>query len=344
MVTLYIHNPPVFRSGMAMSPAERIIEVSIPSNEYAVIDTAWCLSQINRRSYRQGYEYAIDKLELFQTDPTVAATLNIYRLPATWVSYNSWVKAYSHWKEQQDDAMAETGTFSMRAKYRDFKIVYNLGHATGLQGGVAVTQPVPAGSMSLADAQAIDVEAEFNWDYSQMVVPNVTGAGGVTQEYIVGLIGPDSGTYKGLIHAYADSRSRPFPEDPSTVTPTGSNLDGGLYAAMQDVGEDFDEVMENVTERNNSPPYLVAGIDSPSEFYPGGSIMGSDKGVWMDRLRVAASTSVNNPLSTDSTGSFTALCGLILVFNESESSNVVRLHCSPGDYHGVLARPMGDGN
>lgn len=330
----------------SLSPAERIIEISIPSNEFAIIDTSWCLSQINRRSYRQGFEYAYDKLELFQTDPTVSAVLNVYRLPATWVSYNAWVKAYSHWKEQQDDAMAEADTWSMRAKYRDFKIVYNLGHSTGLNSGVTLTQPTPSGSLSLAAAQAIDAGADIDWEYSLVTVPNVGGNTGTAEEYLVGMLGDDSGTYKGIIKAYADSRARPFPNDPSTVTQAGgSQIDGGLYAEMQDVGEDYDEIMSNVTTRNNSPPYIIGSVDSTHEFYPGGSNMGSDNGVQLDRLRVSASTAgTNNPLSTDQTGSFTALCGLILLYNESEGPNVVRLHCSPGDYHGVLARPMGDGN
>lgn len=332
---------------MSIEPCERIIEFTIPSENYCIADLFWMLSQQNRRGYRQGYELAVDKIELFQTDPTEAAVLDIYRMPQSWVTYTSWVKAYSHWQQQQRDAMRESGTSTRAAAYRDFKICYNEAHATGDQDGVPVHTATPTAVRTLASAQGIDPGAESDWMYSEFVVPNVGGNTGVAAEYLGWMLGGDGGTGKGLIHNYAKSRARPNPTDPSTVTDIGTNVvEGGLYAQMEDVGENLEEVFDNITERNASPPYIVGGLNSVEEFYPGGeNSPANSKGIQFDRLRVSASTTgTNNPLSTDQTGSLTVPCGLLYFYNDSGSSNTVRVHVSPGGYKGVLALPMRDVN
>lgn len=324
-------------------PTERIISLTLPANEYAIVDTAWCLSQLNRRAYRQGYEYAYEKIELFQGDPAQQATVVVKRMPHGWVPANAWVKAYHNWKGQQDDAMDDSSTQSMRAKYRDFKVCYNSAHAFGqTQSGIAVTMPTPHGALSLSAAQAIDSDARMAWEYSEFVVPNATGAGGTTVEYLGCMLGADYSTTKGLIQAYAESRARPQPEDPSIVTSPGAPyFDGGLYTEMIDVGEDMVKIMENVTERNDNPPYVVAGTDSLHEFYPGGSMHTGDFwGQSVDKLIVRASSF----LSSDSMGPMTAYCGLLAFHNESEVEQTLRITVAPGTYQGVAARPMREVN
>ena len=331
-----------------MQPCERDIWITVPAtaqSDYAVVDTASCLSQLNRRAYRQGYEFAYESVEVFQTDAVDDVFVTVSRFPNTWVTVNAWTKAYHAWKDQQDDAMDEGDSWSMRAKYRDFKICYNDGHATGnWAGGTGnVTQPTPHGLLSLAQANVIDADAAMDWTYSEFVVPNVTGAGGVTEEYLGHMLADDSSASKGLILAYAESRARPHPQDPSTMVNPGASVpDGGLFTEMIDVGEDMLEIMDNVTGRNNSPPYLVGGTDSDDEFYPGGqnSDFGGN-GVEIDILTVRGNNLV---LSSDRTGAFTALCGLLWIENSSEGDVVVRIRVAPGNYQGVLARPMSEAN
>lgn len=332
-----------------MEPAERDIWITIPSTvaaDYAVVDTAWCLSQINRRAYRQGYEYAYESIELFQTDAADDVFVTVARLPNTWVTVNAWTKAYHAWKDQQDQAMEDGDTWSMRAKYRDFKVCYNSGHSSGdWAGGTGnVTQPTPHGVMTMAQANAIDSLAAMDWSYSQFVVPNNQGAGGVTEEYLGHMIGDDTTVSKGLILAYAESRARPHPQDPSTmVNPLASHPDGGLFTEMIDVGEDMLEIVENIRERNNSPPYIVAGTDSDDEFYPGGANSDSNagNGIEIDILTVRGNNLV---LSSDRTGPCTALCGLLWFENSSEGHVIARVRVAPGPYQGVLARPMSEAN
>lgn len=321
-----------------VQPAERIVNLGIPAGEIGVVDSAWLLSQINRKAYRQGYEYAIDYVEVIQNDPTVEGNCDIYRLPHTWVTCNSWVKGFSHWKAQQDEAARESGNQSTKGKYNDFKICYNLYQCTGDYHGTAVSTLAPLGPfLTEAEAQAIDPDALMEWDYSEVAVPNVTTQGN-TVEYTLHMLGMDSGVRKGLIKAYAESRARPHNVDPSMVTQSGGNIQGGLYAEMVDVGSMMDEVVTNLRERNDSPPYVVGGIDSPFQFYPGGWEDGTvgAQGTHFDRLIVRTGSTI----SSDATGPFTALCGLLWIRNNTEATLTIRIRYAVGAYNGVAARPM----
>lgn len=325
---------------MAMlDPCERTIVTSIPAG-YGVLDIGWALSQQNRKAYRQGMEYAISNVEIFGLDPTAEGSVQMFRLPNTWVTANAWVKAFKVWKDQQDDALEESGGFSTRAKYHDFKIYYNVGHLNGEYAGTSVTQMHPAGFLSQATAQVIDAGAEMEWTPSTFTVPNNAGAGGVTEEYYGGMLGEDSATYRGLIHAYAESRSRPHPSDPSVVDSSSPHPDGGLFVEMQDVGEDLEEIIAGIREENNAAPYVIGGTDSEYEFYPWGENQGDDQGVSQDRLIVRAGATI----ATDSSGPFTALCGLLWFNNGTGSAIETRIHITPGSYHGVMARPMQEVN
>lgn len=326
---------------MAMlDPCERTIVTSIPAG-YGVLDIGWALSQQNRKAYRQGMEYAISNVEIFGLDPAAEGSVQMFRLPNTWVTANAWVKSFKVWREQQDDAMEAGGSWSSRARYHDFKLYYNAGHLAGEYAGTSVTQMHPSGFLSQATAQLIDPGAEMEWEASTFTVPNVAGSGGTTEEYYGGMLGGDTGTYRGLIRAYAESRARPHPSDPSVVEEGGSATpDGGLFTEMQDVGEDLKEIVLGIREENNAAPYVIGGTDSDEEFYPWGTNQGSDQGVSQDRLIVRAGSTI----ATDSSGPFTALCGLLWFNNGTGSAIETRIHITPGSYHGVMARPMQDVN
>lgn len=324
-----------------VKPCERIINVTIP-NGYSVCDTAQLLSEQNRMTFRQGREYAYDGIEIFALDPATEGLLQVYKLPHTWVTVNSWTKGFAAWRRQRHEAIDESMSGTTAAKYADFKIYYNSGHQSGTIFGQPVVDLRANGFMDLTAAQLIDAGAGMEWEHSTITVPNVAGGGGVTQDYNLHMIGDDSGTGKSMIKAYAESRSRPFPIDPSTVdgSPTTSNP-GGLYAEMFDVGEDMEEIIESIRDQNESPPYLVGGVDSAEEFYPWGkqaqaSDAGSIQGNQLDYLIVRAGATV----ATDSTGPFTALCGLIWFNNGTGDSLQAKIKVSVGDYKGVMSRSM----
>ena len=163
-----------------------------------------------------------------------------------------------------------------------------------------------------------------------------------------------------MIKAYAESRNRPHEEDPNIVT----GEYGGILAAMQDVGDDLDQIVQNVSERNNEPPYIIDAFTG-DEYYPGGS---SGQGVGpidqngtqqpghlVDILSISANQNYN---SDQTIKSFTAPCGLLRLTYKATgvlpgapadegmppSSFWMKVTLAPGTYKGIAARSMVEAN
>ncbi len=317
-----------------IKPIERTQFFTLPASTTSYIDSGFTLSYQNRISMRQGMEYVIESLELFGS-PNEDVSIDVETLSKNWVSCNSWVKGFKHWQQQQNEFLDTAGQESRKAKYNDFKIFYDSNHSN-------VDNLLPQNTITEAAAQAIDPTAQTEWDYSQVVVPyDDSVAPPAAVEYFLMMVGDDSASRKSLIHNYALSRQRPPVFDPNQVSPAS---DGGLYQEMVDVGEILEDVGTNVSTNNFVAPYLIADAISGvvgGEFYPGGKnnpTAGSQK---RDILTVRGGTGAFN---SDSMGSFTALCGLIKLTNNTTEDLTVRVTWAMGDYKGVMARPMQDVN
>ena len=172
----------------------------------------------------------------------------------------------------------------------------------------------------------------YEWLPSQIVVPN-EGGPGVTEEFYLHMTGLDRVDSKNMIVAYAESRARPHVEDPNHVT----SVTGGLLAEMQDVGDDNPEIILNLQEHNNSPPYLIEN-DNPHEAYPGGVNQGPPLGVVRDILSVRSGA---GSVSSDISPWLTAQCGLIgLDFLGNDEGSYMKITVMAGPHAGVMARSM----
>ena len=315
------------------------------------IDAMQCHALVNRFATRQGNNVLIENLEI-GCQPGGAFEATILRLPQHWSCVNAWTKTMRHWIEQQNETAREAGLESTVAAYRDFKIFFDAAHAQGgvqsnlIPSGYGITPPATGG---------------YDWNASQVVVPNDGGVAGDTQEYYLHMLGDDQGvanTSKGMIKAYAESRSRPFESDPNIVD-VGY---GGLFGEMEDVGEIIPDIVNNFREANQEPPYLV-DRGTADEYYPGGVNQGVGPinpsgtiypGQFVDIISVNASQNYN----TDSTGSFAAPCGLIkIVINatgvlpgspvdlgDAPFSLWVKLTLAPGHYQGIAGISMQEAN
>ncbi|AXH79359.1 MAG: hypothetical protein [Circular genetic element sp.] len=310
-----------------------------------IIDIGQCASLVNRYSARQGYEYFVQSIEI-GVKGGGAFEAAIFRLPEHWPCINAWEKVMRHWDHQQRDAAEEAGVESTRAEYRDFKIFFDGEHANAGAGanlipdGYSVTAPATGG---------------YQWNPSQVVLPN-GGGPGVTTELYLHMLGPDNAGANpsaGMIQAYAESRSRPFEDDPNVV----DVLMGGLLGQMENVGGDMGEIVNNLQDHNRQPPYLIDN-DTADEYYPGGSNQGDQgfnyRGSFLDILAVNANQNYN----TDSMGGFVAPCGLIKINYNATNVNVsgvpaagdmpfgiyLKMILAPGHYKGLAARPMKDVN
>jgi len=324
----------------SLPPAPMKLFFGVPVTEggssTSYISISHALSRLNRRFYRQGYNYAVANVKITQYPSKPAAsgsTCYVNTIPHTWPSANGWLKAYHAWKDQQDSALEEAGAESVVARFRDFKVSMESGHVVGADltpgtmGPGRTVGPFLPGPLSGGA-----VAASEEWIGSQIAIPN-DGAPGVTNEYTLHMVGElDSaiGNSKGIIQGYALSRS--YPQSPDPVAP---GVSAGWMAEMIDVGDDSGLVITNAEYNNNELPY-------DQDDYPGGennNIQLETQGFNWNQSTVG--------INTWSTGPFTAPCGLIRVdflFQEQiagdNNSNIIEVTLVPGRYKGYLAETM----
>ena len=316
-----------------VKPAETTLNFALTDGT-SYIDLAQCLSLVNRASYRQGYQYAIESMELVSQG---GSTVVISRISNSWPVVNAWVKGMALWKKQQDDTMEEMGAEDTIARYRDFKIAMEQHHATVGFGA----NLLPSNCPTLAQVQAVSGTAQVDWAQCEIVVPNDAAPGNTTEMPLhwVGADIPGANTSKSLVKAYAESRSRPHSPDPNIV----DVAIGGLFGEMFDVGDDDLDIVNHAQGRNNDPPYYI-DVDTAFEFYPGG-----------EGLDVAATGGMGLTdeyyMSTNATGRFISSyggsavipAGLLKLVHSGDPA-VLRIKLAAGHYKGVMARPMQDVN
>ena len=170
------------------------------------------------------------------------------------------------------------------------------------------------------------------WDSSQIVIPNY-GAPGVNYEpYLIGVGAdvPGIGGAVSLIAAYQNSRG--VPQSPDPAVPAGITNADNIYRAMFDVGDNNEDVMENVVGKNDELPY-------PQELYPNGSAQGV--GLQLHDLEFITGTTIGGTTHLKG-GNFP--CGLIRfdIVNNSLDSDIITLQVNliPGNHRGYLCEPM----
>ncbi len=313
------------------------------------VDMMQCHSLVNRLFARQGNNVLIESIEI-GVRTGGAYTCSILRLPQHWALVNAWTKGMALWMKQQRETAEDAGLESSYARYRDFKVHFDANHVFG-------DNLIPQGFVTDDGGSSADA---YEWLASQVVIPN-DGAPGNTTERSLHMLGPDVGNRSGLIHAYAVSRTRPFTIDPNIV----NEPVGGLFGEMFDVGDEDMEIIDNLQDRNNEPPYLVYN-QSADEAYPGGAFQGIGPiaptggnqvaGQFVDTLAVNANQNYNS----DATGSFAAPCGLLKFEMQADGVGIfpgsvdpgeavggplwMRIRLAPGYYQGIAAQPMQEVN
>jgi len=320
-----------------LQPAVMKLYFAVPAGDsLSYLSLSHSASKVNRRFYRQGKNWAVANMKITQMPASATgtgSTCYVNTLPHTWSTANAWNKAYHAWKQQQDESVEQSGSESVVARYRDFKVSMEDGHTVGVDlspvtlGRGRFIGPIPTSGPYVGGS----VDASEEWDASQIVVPN-DGAPGNAVEYNLHMVGPDFAQSKGLIAGYESSRS--YPQSPDPVSPTPGSADNWLRA-MFDVGDDNSMVQNNAAFNNNELPYDQTN-------YPGGAvnfIQLETQGFNWNR----STTGVN----TWSTGPFTAPCGLIRVdfvdqgtIEGSTNLNIIEVTLVPGNDRGYLTESM----
>ncbi len=311
----------------------------IPNQKTYFLDLSQVASLVNRRFYRQGLVWAVGGFRLNSVN-VVANTssrvvdapegaITIQKLPQSWVMSNAWEKGFRAWLKQQNQATEENE--SVKAKYNDFKIFFDETHLDlGFEDNIL---PAVYDAGFVSPYASMNVASPGEWQASQIVIPNFTSPG-VNYEPFIQAVGDDVGGTGGsisLIKAYEDSRS--VPQSPDPAVPAGVDSADNIYRAMFDVGDNMEDVLENVVGKNDELPY-------PQIHYPGGDT----------QLEGAQCHSIEN-ITGSTIGGVTYLkggsfpCGLIRIDifntdNEFDMLNILQVDLVPGTHRGYLAESM----
>jgi len=192
-----------------MQPAQTVLTYWVGAG-VSYIDLAEGLSQVNRRAYRQGMEYAVGKVTFgYQANPQAILNvqLSAYTAGDTWVVHNAWKKAFAHWIAQQRRARRLIGQ-SAKPTWEDFKVYLDVYHRAG------TIPPVVAG-----DDHTVGTG---EWDYSRLI--HEADDASVDEWYLHLIGGNVSTTDKGLILGYQQSRATVQPEDPELPAEYSTNM------------------------------------------------------------------------------------------------------------------------
>lgn len=306
-----------------IDPAVMRIRLGLLGNQTGVgdpqyVDLSQCASIVNRRFYRQGLNWAVAG---FRIAGGSSGSVYISKLQNTWVTSGAWEKSMRLWLKQQNDALAESVSNETAARFRDFKIHADIGHA----GNTFANNLTPMNDgVSLGTLGGDYLLGE--WEESRIVIPN-DGAPGVTTEYDLMMHGISTGTHKGLIDGY--SLSRNFPHSPDPVSPLVSL---SWMHEMFDVGDNLSEITDNAQNTNDDLPYSQTN-------YPGGGVNAPN----MEVHRIVDFSSSNTTGSTWLNVAGTNFpCGLIQIINNNVETIGIEIMLVPGPHRGYLAQPMQD--
>ena len=207
---------------------------------------------------------------------------------------------------------------------------------TGL-GPFVLTPVDSAGALTQGDYTGA-VSPRADWEYSKIQIPNDPTTG-LTDEHFMHFVGPEIANVSvGLIEGYARSRSRPQTSDPNV--PLGEGWMNELF----DLGENNEEIRDDLVDDNDRPPYAVKDSLSTGEFYPGGSQEFPNLQYVEFSEFTATTVSATNHVAG---GQFP--CGLIRFDIDNDATTgggtgfqnlLIQVDLVPGHHRGYLCEPM----
>jgi hypothetical protein len=297
------------------------------SNTANFIDLAQCLSAVNRRLYRQGKCYYIQKIQWLSasslTGTNTSSKVSLMTVPYNWVSRNAWVKAFNLWKQMNKNVLDDNK--SVQGKWADFKVMFDTDHYAG-----GVDSAGPTLNMLPFDGSSATVDPG-EWYMGRYVSPQhdvnpTTGEPLDADEYYCHMLGADQGSQGaygsvGIINGYQDTRARVqvAPDVPATMSTN-------WMTELTDLGGQDPELADIIEDANDAPPYDL-------DEYPGGAT-NFNGGV----IQTQMICTVNNQIEKDI--GFPVPFGLLKI-NRSlvndDNGGVLLITLAPGKYHGVMA-------
>jgi len=294
-----------------MDPAVMRMSFDIES-DVKYLDLSQCASILNRRFYKQGIQWAVARITFVDTTGLANGTVNVQKIPTTWVAANSWKKSEAAWDKMNDLAMEFAE--GVKPRYYDYKIHMDQTHVAS---GFA-TNLLPVG---------VTPAIAGEWLASEFVIPD-EGANTV-QTFKVHMTGADNVNGKGLVTGYSRSRALPSDPDPRTF----SSLSENWFSQVFNQGTlQTSEVLDDLENTNDGLPYDSA--------YWGSVVFPLNEIV--DEVVFRNTADRPSPGSRLSIGGFTAPCGLIRIDHLAGATLRMYVDLVPGSHRGYLCEKMGD--
>lgn len=321
-----------------IEPAVMTFTAGIVVNPTSSVDATMDLSQVaslmNRRFYRQGLNWAVAG---FKVKSSQTGSIDIGKLPNTWVMSNSWTKGFKTWQEM--NKRAEEDAESVSGRFLDFKIYADTIHH---QAGYA------------ANVTPVDFEGNTltlgEWLPSKFQMPNSASATGTTNPLeIVAVgdnfpgVGASGNDAVSLIQGYANSRALPSVSDPNTPGDLddafGFTPENWMSAVDNEGITQTSETLEDIAEYDQPPyPYENDGT-AVTTMYPGGKTQ--LPGLEAHDFQNFTGTTISK-ITYLKGGNFP--CGLVR-FKCTNSSDqpdvyVIQIDMVPGSHRGYMAESM----
>jgi len=313
----------------------------VPGTADAFLDLSQVVSLVSRRFYCQGLLWAVAGIKFTSQstsggvhfDSAPIGSVEISKLPETWVMSNAWEKSFHAWQQMIENAVDEAGAESIKGRFLDYKIFADADHH--LAGVGANLRPTDADGNVFALGQ---------WQMSDITIPTQGTGAAVDYELIaVGpnepAVGPSGKNAQSIVQGYADSRALPSPEDPNVPADANTNW----MLDMFDDGTAQDAAVTNMLEATgDNPPYPFEGdlLGNADTMYPGGETNAPALQVH-DFERITGSTIGGT--TRLSGGAFP--CGLMKITADNynhvhELQLRMQITLVPGPHRGYMAGPM----
>lgn len=297
------------------TPANRFLRYELtnsgtPGTETShYIDLARDLSRVNRRLYRQGRDYHVKKITVVSSNtPNGGNRISVGVAHDTWVTRNAWKRGFETFKMMQKEATKQVSG-DIKGTWDDFKVWLT----PDMENGGSILQPVDNGGGAALPGE---------WVYSKFTTPDGTTS---ADDFMATLLGTHIGSAGArrtvsLCRSYAESRSTVNSPDPNVLTAASDDPLVNVF----DYGTAIDEVIDNMQDDNDEPPYSLIA-------YPGA-------GTNMPKPSIAQDTTLVDGRAV--MGSFNAICGLLEFEAKSTVANdtfSVLIELAPGKYRGIAA-------
>lgn len=283
------------------------------SNDSHFIDLAAGLSAVNKRAYRQGLYYYIKSISIVET--TGETKVLFGTAPDVWQIPQAWKMGFRAWSRMNSIAAQNIpgGDLKIAGKYHDFKIFLNENHRT--ETDVTVPTNGPAAMDGNPHANVTD------WDYSVLHTMDPNGNNAPSDDFTIMLLGDHSGSDNAwdavsLVNSYVHSKKI----ERSTPNLLEEEMESDPLINLFDISDTADDVIEDLQDFNDQPPYDADGIYNDTI------------------LRAQASVGPTSNKSAMLPG-FCVPFGLLEVLTTCGADNTVKvlIEMAPGPYHGVYA-------